>query len=343
MRIVAFWSYAHEDDKLTDGAIVALARSVSREDALITGYPLEQAADVFVDCLSIRWGDDWRVRIDQALMEAGVLLPVLSPGYFMRPECRRELEAFLARSPARIRPVLLLAIQDFSADNPDKLIARASQLQYEDWTGLRFAKPDDPDRKQAINRLVRGLREAAGPPMAREELLQTLASIKELWPALREAVINLRITAAQYKATRNVLHEERLVVTAEDEPDPRFHEATQLTPLEERCLAWAEVQLARLDGIDGLIAKAMEITEAHPETRSSLQPLREDIRQLKMTGTIGLIPQAEARANVRLRDVMRDLADVAPRTEMAISLAHERVSRWSFGMDGMADSDEACG
>jgi hypothetical protein len=343
-KVLAFWSYAHEDDELTDGAIVALARSVSREDALVTGYPLEQAADVFVDCLSIGWGDDWRARIDQALMEASVLLPVLSPGYFLRPECRRELEAFLSRSPARIRPVLLLSIPNFSANNPDKLIARASQLQYVDWTDLRYAKPDDPDRKQAINRLVRGLRKAAISPMARQELLQILVSIKHLWPALREAVINLRITAAQYKATRDVLREERVAATTdEDAPDPRFHEATQLTPLEERCLAWAEAQLARLDDIDGLITKAIEIADGHTETRALLPPLREDIGQLKMTGPIGLIPQVESRSDLRLRDVLSGLADVAPRTETAIGLAHERVSQWRVGLGGMADSDEACG
>jgi hypothetical protein len=66
-KALAFWSYAHRDDELTDGAIIALIRSVSREDAVITGYPLEQADEMFVDCLSIKWGEHWRARIDQAL------------------------------------------------------------------------------------------------------------------------------------------------------------------------------------------------------------------------------------------------------------------------------------
>jgi TIR domain len=338
-RTVAFWSYAHRDNALTDGAIVALARSVSREDALLTGYPIERADDLFVDCQGIGWGDDWRACIDRALEETNVLIPVLSPWYFKRPECRRELESFLARDEALVLPILFLPIEDFTADNDDELLAWASQLQYEDWTSLRLADPGEA-RKRAVNRLARRLREAVPSPEAFAEL----AAIEALWPGLREANTNLRIVAAQYKATREVLREDGWVPRSSGEGllAPRFHEATQLTPLEERCLAWAGVQLARTEELDPLITSVLEQAEARADVRA-LRTLDADVRRLTLSEPIGITPQDEAQANVRLKHVMRDLADVAPQTERDLRAANERMLRWGRRLEAIMASGEQRG
>jgi hypothetical protein len=52
--------------------------------------------EVFLDRDSIRWGEEWRERIDSAVAGTTFFIPIVTPRYFLRKECRRELLSFWA-------------------------------------------------------------------------------------------------------------------------------------------------------------------------------------------------------------------------------------------------------
>jgi hypothetical protein len=81
-----FWSYVHADDQAEDSRISRLARDVAAQFEMLTGEPLE----LFLDRDAIKWGEDWKHKIDSGLASVAFFIPVLTPRYFMSPECRSE-------------------------------------------------------------------------------------------------------------------------------------------------------------------------------------------------------------------------------------------------------------
>lgn len=82
-----FWSYAHKDDKNSNGAISELLKAIEAEYELQTGTTLS----VFKDTDSIGWGTNWRDCIEEALLNTAIFIPVLTPTYLKRPACLKEL------------------------------------------------------------------------------------------------------------------------------------------------------------------------------------------------------------------------------------------------------------
>src|ERR1700722_10655224 len=137
-----FWSYAHDDNKLDGGAILELARLVKEEYNLLSGEPLE----LFVDRDSIAWGEEWRERIDSSLAQTTFFIPVITPRYFRRPECRRELLEFVAKARSLgveelLLPILYIETKSLSAENTDDVVALVAKTQYVDWHTYRLLEP----------------------------------------------------------------------------------------------------------------------------------------------------------------------------------------------------------
>jgi hypothetical protein len=86
MSIAGFWSYARDDDERDGHGLLRLAARIQDEFALVTGETLT----LFVDRNEISWGDEWRRRIETALAETTFFVPIITPLYFKRQECRRE-------------------------------------------------------------------------------------------------------------------------------------------------------------------------------------------------------------------------------------------------------------
>lgn len=152
-----FWSYAHEDDRLDSGLIAGLAQRLVAEYSLITGGDLK----LFID-RDISWGEEWRRRIDGALTETTFFIPVLTPRYFTRPECRREMIAFHGNVSSLgvgelLLPILYASVADFTSENSDELVAIASRYQCVDWTQLRLDGADAPSYRKAVHNLARRL------------------------------------------------------------------------------------------------------------------------------------------------------------------------------------------
>jgi hypothetical protein len=151
-----FWSYAHGDNANDRGRLVELANDLESELRLLSGHDVE----VFLDRKSLHWGDQWRARIDSALEASTFLIPVLTPLYFKRPECRQEMLRFHAQAASRglasqMLPLLYSPIADFSTENPDELISVAARTQYEQWSELRLADTTSAAYRAAVHRLAK--------------------------------------------------------------------------------------------------------------------------------------------------------------------------------------------
>jgi hypothetical protein len=152
-----FWSYAHEDDEQDGGRIRALAKAVKAEFSLLTGEELI----LFVDHDDLQWGDEWRARINEALSSTTFFIPVITPRYFAREECRLELLTFAGQAKSLGRSDLLMSIyyvqvlgfgSDASSD--DEAVDLVASMQWDDWRELRLEGQDSPAYRKQVNHLA---------------------------------------------------------------------------------------------------------------------------------------------------------------------------------------------
>lgn len=151
-----FWAYVHKDDKAEQGRISRLAKDVVAQYEMLTGETIE----LFLDKDALEWGDKWRDKIDDTLASVAFFIPVITPRYFMSPECRRELHYFARKADnLGIRELVLpLHYVDVSALNDeivqDDLIALVQDFQWEDWRDLRFADITSEAYRRGVARLA---------------------------------------------------------------------------------------------------------------------------------------------------------------------------------------------
>jgi len=143
LRPIAFLSYSHADDR--DGYITELRRSLAETVTSCLGSEFQ----IFQDRTSIRWGEQWRQRIDESLDSVTFFIPVLSPNFFASTECRYELNKFLDRERRLGRSDLVLAIyymdhgplNDGGESCADDLVRIVASRQSADWRELRRERP----------------------------------------------------------------------------------------------------------------------------------------------------------------------------------------------------------
>src|SRR5262249_7801792 len=109
---------------------------------------LQTGTDVLVldDRNDLRWGQNWIERVRESLDQEVFLIPVLTPLYFLSPQCREEYEAFADRERKLRRSDLILPLYYVGApvlDDPgrrgsDKLAQEVVQRAWADWRDLRF-------------------------------------------------------------------------------------------------------------------------------------------------------------------------------------------------------------
>lgn len=152
-----FWSYTRTDDEQDGGRILRLADRIQAEFSLLTGNDF----DLFVDREAIVWGEAWRARIDDALDLTAFFIPIITPRYFARTECRREVLQFFGQASSFGVGELLLPILyvdcDLVPDSPDEVVRLISATQYEDWRHLRLMAEDSSEYRTAVNKLARRL------------------------------------------------------------------------------------------------------------------------------------------------------------------------------------------
>ncbi|MBI2884324.1 MAG: toll/interleukin-1 receptor domain-containing protein [Candidatus Methylomirabilis oxyfera] len=157
-----FWSYIHADDITECERISRLARDVAGQFEMLTGEPLA----LFPDRDAIKWGENWQNKVDSSLASVAFFIPVLTPRFFMSPECRRELQ-FFARKATQlglkelVLPLLYVDVPALHDDTQrDDLVALVRTFQWEDWRELRFADLSAESYRKAVARLAARLVEA---------------------------------------------------------------------------------------------------------------------------------------------------------------------------------------
>lgn len=159
LAVRGFWSYVHDDDATDDGRILQLAEDLKSEFAAITGNSLR----LFVDRTSLEWGDDWRAKIDEAIVQATFLIPVVTPRYFKSQACRDEIRAFAAQAqaagvPDLVLPVYWIVVRELESDpSVDEVTALVADRQRQDLRAGRLEDRGSSIYRQAVNQLAAAL------------------------------------------------------------------------------------------------------------------------------------------------------------------------------------------
>ena len=90
----AFLSYSRKDNERAECKISEFATLLEEEIQQSTG---NSEFRIYVDNTQHEWGVNWRKCIESGIEEAVVFIAVMSPTYFKRPECIKELEQFLSK------------------------------------------------------------------------------------------------------------------------------------------------------------------------------------------------------------------------------------------------------
>lgn len=156
-----FWSYAHADDVRDGGRIRRLADAVSQEYEFLTGEELR----LFVD-EDLEWGDTWAEEIESAIEETTMFVSVASPTYFRRPECIREIEAFLRIADSTGHPGMLLPLQygplpKTLPDSVGRILDRVRSHQWVDLSDLRLSEEASEPWRRMVHHLATRLISAA--------------------------------------------------------------------------------------------------------------------------------------------------------------------------------------
>ncbi len=169
-----FWSYVQADDKADCERISILNKDVADQFELLTGEPIS----LFLDKDAIEWGDMWSDVINLGLERTHFFIPILTPRYFMSPECRRELQHFIRNAERLgikdlILPILYVDVPALHEETPrDDLVALIKVFQWVDWRDLRFAEIASEKYRKGVFALAKRLVDAnqtvekAKPPKA---------------------------------------------------------------------------------------------------------------------------------------------------------------------------------
>jgi formylglycine-generating enzyme len=202
----AFLSYAHQDNK--DGRITQFREHLEALIKQFTGQEFSIFQDKQIDT-----GDIWEKRIIQELDDSSVLIAILTPTFFNRDWCRREVKTFLDKyEKAGVDPILipiywlntpLINTPDALKDHP--IASRVVRHQYDDWTKLfRKSLSDDEVRSRLIDvaeKIIQKVEQAkpflVGPaPKEPEPLTLTPKPVSTVRPRVLTPTARLDILSA---------------------------------------------------------------------------------------------------------------------------------------------------
>ena len=161
-----FWSYVHKDDEADRGRISMLAKDVVAQYEMLTGETIE----LFLDKDAIEWGDKWREKIGDNLALVAFFIPVMTPRYFMSPECCSELRSFAHSADKLGLKELLLplhyvnvpSLSEESVEND--LLRMVREFHWQDWRDLRYMEVTSEAYRKGVadiaGRLVRANKNA---------------------------------------------------------------------------------------------------------------------------------------------------------------------------------------
>ncbi|MFG2284966.1 toll/interleukin-1 receptor domain-containing protein [Streptomyces sp. NPDC048595] len=200
---VGFWSYTRRDDEIERGKIKRLVDLISDEFEIMTGRELH----IFFDKQDISWGEEWRSRIDSAIIGTTFMIAIITPRFLRSQECRREVITFSSHASSRGLDDLLLPILYsgppalLEENHDDEVAALIKRRNYVDWTHLRLEDEGSPEYRRAVHGLAQRLaeildRSSEMEPTAQEALavddqvgiVDQLADMENALPQLAECL-----------------------------------------------------------------------------------------------------------------------------------------------------------
>jgi hypothetical protein len=159
-----FWSYAHADDDASRGKIRRLSERVGGAYRTHSGEVLTRFFDRDGED-GIKWGIEWRSKINSTIFGTTFFVPVISPSYLKSPICRDEFNRFWDRAKASNVSELLLPILwvDVEPATPDEkaIWDVVKEIQYLNWTETRLDDELSSTADKLIDTMGRRLHEIA--------------------------------------------------------------------------------------------------------------------------------------------------------------------------------------
>jgi hypothetical protein len=164
---VGFWSYARQDDELSQGKLSGLRAIILSE--LQQQHGRDQIR-IFQDANTIAHGAAWEKEIRAALGASTFFIPVVTPNFIQSEWCCREVRLFLEREAelralhpelperSRIFPLHFIGIEDVEPADPIALEALLS-LQWFDFRRLRHKSFDDFSVGEALADFAASMRD----------------------------------------------------------------------------------------------------------------------------------------------------------------------------------------
>ena len=152
---VGFWSYARQDDDLSDGELSRLRTRIRQTLQLQFG---RTRIELFQDVAAIPHGEKWEEKIRTAVSDSTFFIPILTPNFLQSKWCCREVALFLEREEAlfleypdlprtsRLFPIHFIDIHD--ADLVDrKVYEELLKRQSFDYRELRYENGANEQRQ----------------------------------------------------------------------------------------------------------------------------------------------------------------------------------------------------
>lgn len=153
-----FWSYANRDNPKPHN--VTLLREAFEG---VLGQCVGADVRVFQDESGLKWGDDWRRKLEEEVTASNVFVCLLSPSYIASKMCIQEL-VWAMESHVAVHPILYRACKkgmkcsfseesDSNVKKLNEFSRELEKLQYVDFTPLRNKPKDSPEVLDFLDRI----------------------------------------------------------------------------------------------------------------------------------------------------------------------------------------------
>ncbi|MCI0846190.1 MAG: right-handed parallel beta-helix repeat-containing protein [Chloroflexi bacterium] len=156
---IAFLSYVDLDDHLDGGRLRLFRERLAREVSMHT----RQELTILQDRKDSLWVQTWKDRVEDHADDVTFLIPILTPRFFVDPDCRSELRQFFDRERELKRDDLVLPVYYVTCpllEDPDKwkrddLAAGLKEHRRPvDWREVRFEPFTSPLIGQKLEELA---------------------------------------------------------------------------------------------------------------------------------------------------------------------------------------------